>query len=70
MNINTETIYLRSSSLMITEVLSPTLTRGIELLSITENLSLGSEMASLVMLTGIHCISEDSGWKRNSTEAV
>lgn len=55
---------------MITEVLSPTLTRGIELLSITENLSLGSDMASSVMLTGIHCISEDSGWKRNSTEAV
>ena len=68
MNINRETSYLRSSSLMITEVLSPTLTRGIELFSITEKLSQGSDMVSSVMPTGIHCISDDCGWKRNSTE--
>ena len=51
---------------MITEALSPILTRGIELLSVTENLSQGSDMASSVMVTEIHCMSEDCGRKVTS----
>ena len=53
---------------MITETLFPVLTRGVTPLSMAENLSQGSDVASSAMVTGIHSITEDCGRKVASWE--